>query len=104
MDDLYRPLQGLVDADEGDRDDGAQDAAGPHCERVEEGRRVAREDDVGEQHRRGRPEITTFGDWRYESYTIYEPKGGAEYHEFAITAGDTAESPSARAAYPELSG
>jgi hypothetical protein len=60
--------------------------------------------DVHEQHRRGRPEITTFGDWRYESYTIYEPKGGAEYHEFAIAAGDTAESPSARAAYPELSG
>ncbi|MCJ7821929.1 MAG: hypothetical protein MUQ26_02410, partial [Armatimonadetes bacterium] len=60
--------------------------------------------DVHEQHRRGRPDITTFGDWRYESYTIYEPKGGAEYHEFAIAAGDTAASPSALAAYPELSG
>jgi hypothetical protein len=60
--------------------------------------------DVHEQHRRGRPEITTFGDWRYESYTIYEPKGGAEYHEFAIAADDTAASPSALAAYPELSG
>jgi transglutaminase-like putative cysteine protease len=60
--------------------------------------------DVHEQHRRGEPEITTFGDWRYESYTIYEPKGGAEYHEFAIAAGDTAGSPSARAAYPEPSG
>jgi len=60
--------------------------------------------DVHEQHRRHQPEITTFGDWRYESYTIYEPKGGAEYHEFTIAADDTAESPSARAAYPELSG
>lgn len=60
--------------------------------------------DAHEQHRLGRPEITTFGDWRYESYAIYEPKGGAEYHEFAIAADDTAASPSALAAYPELSG
>ena len=60
--------------------------------------------DVHEQHRLGRPEITTFGDWRYESYTIYEPKDGGGYHEFAIADGDTADSPSARAAYPELSG
>jgi hypothetical protein len=60
--------------------------------------------DVHEQHRLGRSEITTFGDWRYESYMVYEPRDGGGYHEFAIAAGDTAGSPSARAAYPEPSG
>ncbi|MHC4917744.1 MAG: prenyltransferase/squalene oxidase repeat-containing protein [Planctomycetota bacterium] len=57
--------------------------------------------DVHEAHRRGEPEITTFGDWRYQSYTIHQPRGDGWYHEFAIEAGDTAESASARSAYPE---
>jgi hypothetical protein len=59
--------------------------------------------DVHEQHRAGGPEITTFGDWRYESFTIYWPKGGPDYTEIEIKAEDSADSPAARRAYPELS-
>ncbi len=59
--------------------------------------------DVHEQHRTGRPEITTFADRRYESFTIYWPKGGPDYTEIEIEAEDSADSPAARRAYPELS-
>jgi hypothetical protein len=59
--------------------------------------------DVHEQHRTERPEITTFGDWRYESFTIYWPQGGPDYTEIEIKAEDSADSPAARRAYPEPS-
>ncbi len=58
--------------------------------------------DVHEQHRAGGPEITTFGDWRYENFTIHWPKGGPDYTEIEIKPGDSADSPAARKAYPEL--
>jgi transglutaminase-like putative cysteine protease len=60
--------------------------------------------DVHERHRRGESEVTTFGDWRYGSYTIIWPRGGAEYDEIQIGPGDGPDSSAARRAYPELPG
>lgn len=60
--------------------------------------------DVHEQHRAGGPEITTFGDWRYENFTIHWPRGGPDYTEIEIKPEDSAESPAARRAYPEPGG
>ncbi len=58
--------------------------------------------DIHEQHRKGKPEITTFGDWRYQSFTIYWPNNGPDYTEIEIKREDPADSPAARRAYPEL--
>jgi len=58
--------------------------------------------DVHTRHQRGLPEVTTFGDWRYQEYTVCVPLPGEEERELQIGRGDTASSPAVLAAYPEL--
>jgi transglutaminase-like putative cysteine protease len=57
--------------------------------------------EVHERHRSGEPEVTTFGDRRYRSYTIVWPRGGGDYDEIWISPDDGPGSPAAQRAYPE---
>lgn len=58
---------------------------------------------IKERHRRGEPDATTFGDFRYESFTVCWPQASREELEIYIGPADTADSPSVRRAYPEAS-
>jgi hypothetical protein len=58
--------------------------------------------DIHERHRRGLPDATTFGDWRYESFNVYWPQSDGDVKEIDIGADDTRDSRAAREAYPEL--
>jgi len=58
--------------------------------------------DIHTRHQRGLREVTAFGDWRYEKYTVCVPLPGEEERELQIGTRETASSPTVLEAYPEL--
>jgi transglutaminase-like putative cysteine protease len=59
--------------------------------------------EIHERHRRGEPEATSFGDFRYASYTIYWPQSQDEELEIVISPDLDRGSEAVRRAYPNQS-